>query len=127
MKKKGAVALDDTQLKELLVGNRFTVRNTVTGQRFEIEYGTDGQSVITHSSRAPRDPDQIGQIIKTAARKQPAEYAINGGRVSRTLSETPFHLMVFKSGNRYVAARPAEFGYANYETSEVKSRTVARR
>ncbi len=40
LKQKGAVALDDAQLKQLVVGKTFTVRNTVTGQRFEILYGT---------------------------------------------------------------------------------------
>ena len=42
LKGKGAVALDDAQLKQLVVGQDPRVRNTVTGQRFEILYGTTG-------------------------------------------------------------------------------------
>src|SRR5439155_10844295 len=44
---KGAVALNDAQLQETIVGKTAKVRNTVTGQRFEILYGTGGQRLIT--------------------------------------------------------------------------------
>lgn len=127
LKESGATALDDSQLKELVVGNTLTMRNTVTGQRFEIEYGSDGRRVITSINGARRNPDQIGELVKAAETKQPDEYAINNGRLSTTIGETPFDLMVFKSGNKYVAARPAEFGYANYEIADVRPRAVARR
>ena len=40
LKQKGAEALDDAQLTQLVVGKTLTVRNTVTGQQFEISYGT---------------------------------------------------------------------------------------
>ena len=46
LRQKGAVALDDAQLKQLIVGKTFKVRNTVTGQRFEILYGPDGRRLI---------------------------------------------------------------------------------
>jgi hypothetical protein len=46
LRQKGAVALDDAQLKELVVGKTFKVRNTVTGQRFEILHGSDGRRLI---------------------------------------------------------------------------------
>ena len=42
LKAKGAVALNDVQLKELIVGKTVHVRNTITGHRFEIVYA--GQS-----------------------------------------------------------------------------------
>jgi hypothetical protein len=45
LKGKSAVALDDAQLKQLIVGQTLEVRNTVTGQRFEILYGDDGRRV----------------------------------------------------------------------------------
>ena len=47
LQSKGAVALDDAQLKALVVGKTFRVRNRVTGDRFEILYGTDGRRLIT--------------------------------------------------------------------------------
>jgi hypothetical protein len=109
-----------------VVGNTITVRNTVTGQRFEIGYSTDGRRTITNV-KPVRDADQIGELVKTAGTKNSNEYVINNGRLSTTIGETPFDLMVYKSGNRYIAARPAEFGYANYEIGPAKPQTLARR
>ncbi|HXQ74052.1 MAG TPA: hypothetical protein VN844_26350, partial [Pyrinomonadaceae bacterium] len=119
------VALDDSQLKELVVGKTMAVRNTVTGQRFEVSYGIDGRRTITHIT-APRHVDQIGDLLPGAV-KSPAEYRIVNGRIATKIGETPFDLVVFKSGNKYVAARTAEFGYVNYEVAEVRRESVARR
>jgi Protein of unknown function (DUF3604) len=124
LKTNGAVALDDSQLKELVVGKTLAVRNTVTGQRFEVSYGADGQRTITHITAQSRNVDQIGNLLPEAM-KSPAEYQITNGRIATNIGETPFDLVVFKSGNKYVAARTAEFGYVNYEVAEVK--TAARR
>ena len=127
LKGAGATALDDSQLKDLVVGNTLTVRNKVTGQRFEIVYGGDGRSVITGLNRGLRDLDQIGELLQGEVVKQPVEYAINNGRLSTTIGDTPFDLLVFRKSNKYVAARPAEFGYANYEIAYVRTRSLARR
>ena len=45
----------------------------------------------------------------------PAPYDIRDGQIITTLGETPFTVTVYKLGNKYVAARSNEFGYANYE------------
>ena len=37
-----------------------------------------------------------------------------------TLGGTPFDVTVYKVGDKYVAARSNEFGYANYEVEESK-------
>lgn len=126
LKEKGAAQLDDAQLTELTIGKTLAVRNTVTGQRFEIAYGTDGRLLIKSFDRTQRDLDQIGVLMRGAT-ELPAPYEINSGRISTNVGETPFDLVVFKSGNKYVAARPSEFGYANYEVSEVASRSVVAR
>ena len=47
LKQQGAVALSDAQLKELVVGKTVNVRNTVTGERFEILYGATGRRLVT--------------------------------------------------------------------------------
>jgi hypothetical protein len=120
LKENGAGQLDDAQLKDLVVGKTLTVRNTVTGQRFEIVYGTDGRRVIGNLDARQRDLDQIGDLMRGAT-ELPAPYEISNGRISTNVGETPFDLVVFKSGNKYVAARPSEFGYANYEFTEVRS------
>jgi hypothetical protein len=45
---------------------------------------------------------------------------MKGRQVSTTLGETPFAVTVYKLGDRYVAARSNEFGYANYELEKVQ-------
>ena len=45
----------------------------------------------------------------------PAQYEISGGRIITTIEMTPFEVKVYQLGDRYVAARSNEFGYANYE------------
>jgi len=36
---------------------------------------------------------------------------------------TPFDVMLYKDGDKYVAARSNEFGYANYEVTSVPAPT----
>jgi len=36
------------------------------------------------------------------------------------LGGAPFEVAVYKSGDKYLAARSSEFGFANYEVEEVK-------
>ena len=70
----------------------------MTGQRFEIQYGSDGRRVITSIWRTSRHLDQIGELLETAECKKPLAYEINNGRLSTMIGEIPFDLMVFKSG-----------------------------
>jgi Protein of unknown function (DUF3604) len=120
LKQKGAMALDDAQLKALIVGKTLTVRNTVTGQRFEILYGTDGRRVIVGVNGKPATASQIYELLHSGGLSEAAQYEIRNGRVVTTLLGTPFEVTVYKIGDRYVASRSNEFGYANYELEESK-------
>ena len=42
-------------------------------------------------------------------------YFINNGKIVNPMSGTPLEITVYKSGDKYIAARSNEFGYANYE------------
>src|SRR5215510_12551613 len=46
LKAKNAAALSDAQLKDLIVGKIVSAKNTVTGQRFDVLYGTSGRRLI---------------------------------------------------------------------------------
>ena len=109
---QGAVALDDAQLQQLVVGKTLEVRNTVTGQRFEVLYGTDGRRMIT--SRDGK-PGAAGDLLALSELSAPALYEIREGRIITTLGTTSLDVTVYKVGEKYVAARSNEFGYANYE------------
>jgi uncharacterized protein DUF3604 len=118
LKQKGAVALDDAQLKQLVVGQTLEVRNTVTGQRYEILYGADGRRVITGRDGKPGSPGDFLALSELGLSAPSAAYEIRGGRIITMLAGTPFDVAVYKVGDKYVAARSSEFGYANYEIQQ---------
>ena len=120
LQKQGAVALDDEQLKALVVGRTFKVRNRVTGDRFEILYGKDGRRLITSVNGKQPQAGEIWDVEASAALGSPADYQISGGRIVTTLQMTPFEVTVYKLGDKYLAARSNEFGYVNYEVEEIE-------
>ena len=120
LQSKGAAALDDAQLKDLVIGKTFRVRNRVTGDRFEILYGKDGRRLITSFNGKQPDAGEVWDVERSGELGSPAQYEISGGRIITTIHMTPFDVRVYKLGDKYYAARSNEFGYANYEVEEVK-------
>jgi hypothetical protein len=121
LKQNGGVALDDAQLKQLFVGQTLDVHNTVTGERFEILYGSDGRRVITsRDGKAGPVGDFLAVSELSLSSAQSAAYEIRGGRIITMLGGTPFEVTVYKVGDKYIAARSSEFGYANYEVAIVR-------
>jgi hypothetical protein len=118
------VALTDTQLKDLIVGKIVSAKNTVTGQRFEILCGSTGRRLILHidgKQPEPGDPCHPNDQMELGS---PAAYEIKDGQIVTTLDNTPFAVTVYKVGDKYVAARSNEFGYANYEVEQIKDINV---
>ena len=115
LKEQGAIALDDAALKALIVGKTFKIRNNVTKQEFEILYGTDGRRLITKIDGKQPEAGEMWDVWGSGEPGSPAAYEIKDGRIVTTLSGTPFEVMVYKVGDKYMAARSNEFGYANYE------------
>lgn len=108
---KGAVALNDAQLKQAIVGNTVKVHNTVTGHQFEILYSAGGQRLITAIDGKSPDPAVMGDLMFDAA----TEYKIQDGRVITYINGTPFKVKIYKLGNKYLASRSDEYGYVNYQ------------
>ena len=48
------------------------------------------------------------------------DYEIRDGRLRTDLNGSEFDVAVYKLGDRYLAARSNEFGYANYEVEPLK-------
>jgi len=111
LKQRGAVALSDAQLRALVVGKTLNVRNTVTGQRFEVLYGTTGRRLVTAIDGKALDLSTAGELMHGAE----SQYEIRNGRLTTDVGGTPFDVSVYKLGDEYIAARSNEFGYANYE------------
>ena len=78
LQQRGAVALDDAQLKQLIVGKTFKVRNTVTGQRFEILYGRDGRRLILSVDGKQPPAGDIGDVLHSGELRIPG--ALRGPR-----------------------------------------------
>ena len=120
LKQKGAETLDDAQLTQLVVGKTLTVRNTVTGQQFQISYGKSGRRLILSVDGKQPNPGEAFDVTGAGALGSPAPYEISGGQIITTIGETPFAVTVYKVGDKYWAARSNEFGYANYALEKVK-------
>ena len=86
LRQRGAVALDDAQLKQLIVGKTFKVRNTVTGQRLEILYGTNGRRLIVSVDGKQPPAGELGDVLHSGDLGSPAQYEIRGGKIVTTIS-----------------------------------------
>jgi hypothetical protein len=120
LKGKGATALSDADLKASVIGKTLGIRNTVTGQKFEILYGTDGLRRISGVDGKAPTPGEFFNVMHPGQLGVPAKYELKNGRLITTLGGTPFEVTIYKMGDKYMAARSNEFGYANYEVEAVK-------
>jgi uncharacterized protein DUF3604 len=140
LKKQGAVALSNDELKKLIQQKSVWLQNTVTGDKYMIIYGALGKGA-GNKPLTPKDPGYVTQQlpenqgemqIRYVGKKMPLQsltsdpvdasylgtsqtYNIKDGKIVTALVGTPIEISVYKVGNKYLAARSNEFGYANYE------------
>ena len=134
------MALNDAQLKALIEEKSVWLQNTVTGDKYMIIYGALGKG----SNAAPLTPDKAGYVtqrfpvnqgqfqVRYVDKKMTMQsltgdaaeashlgtsrtYNIKDGKIQTDLVGTPIDITVYKVGDKYLAARSNEFGYANYE------------
>jgi hypothetical protein len=140
LKKQGAVALNDAQLKKLIVEKSLWLQNTVTGDKYLMIYGATGKGGaakgITPSEpgyvpqRFPTNqgelqlryvgkkmtlPSLTGDAAKASHLGGSQPYYLQNGKIVSPLQGTPIEIAVYKLGDKYLGARSNEFGYANYE------------
>lgn len=140
LKKKGAVALTDAQLRALLVEKSTFLENTVTGDKYEIVYGASGKGASTkpatpiepgyvtqrfaanqaelqlrYVGRRFALPSAVGDAASASYLGTSGPYYINNGKIVTALVGTPVEVTVYKVSDKYLGARSNEFGYANYE------------
>jgi hypothetical protein len=114
--KKGAQALNDEQLKALLIGKSISLRNEVTGELFTVEYQPNGKYLVRPAmGKAPKQTSEFGDLMLSAQQEGALGYSIVNGKIINTLGDATLQLAVYKQGNKYIAARSSEFGYANYQ------------
>ncbi len=140
LQKKGAVALNDAQLKALIEEKSVWLQNTVTGDKYMIIYGALGKgaaATLLTSDKAgyvtQRFPVNQGHFqVRYVDKKMTMQsltgdaaeagrlgtsqtYNIKDGKIQTDLVGTPIQISVYKMGDKYLAARSNEFGYVNYE------------
>jgi hypothetical protein len=140
LKKQGAVALGDAQLKALVVGKSPTLQNNVTGVKFRIIFGesgsanatemltpfdpkyetskfgpNQGQNRFNYAGRSALQPSEVGDPAASSYLGLTSPYYVNNGKLVTQLLGTPLEITAYKLGDKYYGARSNEFGYANYE------------
>jgi Protein of unknown function (DUF3604) len=115
LKKKGSSALTDTQLKALVVGKAFWLRNNVTGEQFFQSFTAEGQMNVYRVGMDAAMPSSYGNVVGDGYQGLTSPYKIEGGKLVTPVSQQPYALTFYKLGDSYYAARSDEFGYANYE------------
>jgi hypothetical protein len=140
LKKQGAVAVGDAELKKLLIEKSVWLENTVTGEKYEIIYGASGKAAsgkpnipvepgwvarkfgenqaqlqIRYVGKKIPVPSLTGEIANASYLGLSQPYYINNGKIVTSLVGTPIEISVYKLAGRYYGARSNEFGYANYE------------
>ena len=125
LKAKGATALGDAQLKALIVGKAFWVRNNVTGEQASENFTTEGQTTVFHVGKYSNVPSGFGNVMRDGYQGTTTSYKIEGGKLITMVSQEPYSYTLYKLGDTYYAARNNEFGYANYEIIPVPSPPIA--
>jgi hypothetical protein len=138
LKKRGATALNDAQLRALIVGKSTWLQNNVTGDKYQVVYGESGKGAkvagpsepgyntqrfaanqgqvwLRYLGKKTTLPSLVGNPVEAASLGTTSAYFINNGKLVNPMSGSPIEITVYKVGDKYLAARGNEFGYANYE------------
>jgi hypothetical protein len=115
LKANGATQLADAQLKALIVGKAFWVRNNVTGDQFSENFTSEGNTTIFHIGKNTVVPSGYGDVFRDGSEGRTIPYKVDDGRLVTLISQDAYSTTVYKLGNTYYGARSNEFGYANYE------------
>jgi hypothetical protein len=141
LRKKGATALNDAQLKALIEQKSIWMQNNVTGGKYMIVYAALGKGGAAAKPLTPAEPGYVtqrfpvnqgqfqvryigkdvamqsltGDAVVASYEGTSRTYSIAGGKIVTDLVGTPIEIAVYKLGDKYLGARSNEFGYANYE------------
>jgi hypothetical protein len=140
LKKQGAVALNDAQLKALIVDKSPYFQNNVTSVKYRMIYGASGRANATEQltpsdagyfpakmaqnqgqgrfslvGRGAVQPSAVGDPAASSYLGLTSPYYINNGKIVTEMVGTPIEVTAYKLGDKYYGARSDEFGYANYE------------
>lgn len=116
--KRGGKALNDAQLKALIVGKAFWTRNNVTGEQYSQNFTADGNMVLFRIGFNATTPSALGKAALDGYEASTRRYQIQDGKLITWMAQEPYAYTFYKLGDTVYAARSNEFGYANYEIVE---------
>ncbi len=70
LKKQGATPLNNAQLKELIVGKAFWLRNNVTGEQFSQNFTEEGQMIVFRVGDNADMPSGFGNVVRDGSQGQ---------------------------------------------------------
>ena len=115
LRSKGATPLSEEQLKALVVGKAFWMRNNVIGEQFFQAFTAEGQMNVFRVGANEVVPSHFGNVGRDGYQGTTSAYKIEGDKLIVLVSQDPYDFAFYKLGSTYYAARNNEFGYANYE------------
>jgi len=111
------------------------VRNNVTGGIVKMQWSAAGRLLVMNVDPHTPQPSEFGDLARNSyLGNSTTDYSIKNGKILTSFGNQTFETAVYKLGDRYLAARSNEFGYANYEiiatpdnlSTDVKSAGVSR-
>jgi len=115
LNQKGATALSDAELNELVVGKAFWVRNNVTGEQFSENFTDKGRMTVFRVGLYADVPSGYGNVMRDGYQGTTSPYKIEDNKLITFVSQDPYAVTFYKLRDTYYGARSNEFGYANYE------------
>lgn len=112
---KGAKVLSHEQLRELVIGKAFWLRNNVTGEQFFLPFTAEGETIVYRVGANAIMPSAYGNVVRDGYQGTTSAYKIEGGKLVIPVSQEPYAFTFYKVGDTHYAARDNEFGFANYE------------
>jgi hypothetical protein len=76
----------DATLKALVAGKTLTVKNTVTGDSYQILYGTNGTRLVLSINGRQPEPAEAGGVLHGGEVGGVIKYEIANGRIVTTLA-----------------------------------------
>src|SRR5271166_5098899 len=107
LKKKGAVILSDSELRDLIVGKAHWLRNKVTGEQFWQSFTAEGQTTLFRIGSEATMPSGYGNVERGGYQGTTIPYKVEGGKLITFVSQDPYAFTFFKLGDTYYATRSA--------------------
>ncbi len=101
LKAKGINALNDAQLKALLVGKAIWLRNNVTGEQFFQPFTAEGQTTVLRVGTGAVFPSAFGNVERGSYEGTTTAYRIDGGRLVIPVAQDPYSFTFYKVGDTY--------------------------